>query len=162
MYRQKGAKNIVKILARHLTADLFNCKNNKLTDIDLIKDTLNDALADHNLPIIDLKVQQLSEEHYILMAILADGHITLHIYTDLKYVALDIFLCHEDAEPDILSKEIRNFFKPDKTKTTVLKRGNFGNAKDIKPKVKTKVAPLRKIHNTGAKVIRILARRNHQ
>ncbi|TYZ21719.1 S-adenosylmethionine decarboxylase family protein [Selenomonas ruminis] len=152
----------MKILARHLTADLFNCKNNKLTDIDLIKANLDDALADHNLQVIDSKIQQLSEEHYLLMAILPDGHITLHIYADLKYVALDIFLCHEDAEPDKISKEIRNFFKPDKTKTTVLKRGNFGNAKDIKPKVKTKVAPLRKIHNTGAKVIRILARRNHQ
>ncbi|MCR5438350.1 MAG: S-adenosylmethionine decarboxylase [Selenomonas sp.] len=152
----------MKILARHLTADLFNCKNNKLTDIELIKTMLDDALTDNNLKVIDTKIQQLDEDHNLLMAILPDGHITLHIYADLKYVALDIFLCQEDAEPDKLSKEIRNFFKPDKTKTTVLKRGNFGNAKEIKPKVKTKVAPLRKIHNTGAKVIRILARRNHQ
>ena len=152
----------MKILARHLTADLFNCKNNKLTDIELIKANLDDALADTDLKVIDLKIQQLNKEHSLLIAILPNGHITLHIYADLKYVALDIFLCQEDAEPDKLSKEIRNFFKPDKTKTTVLKRGNFGNAKEIKPKVKTKVAPLRKIHNTGAKVIRILARRNHQ
>ena len=152
----------MKILARHLTADLFNCKNNKLTDIELIKANLDDALADNDLKVIDLKIQQLNKEHSLLIAILPNGHITLHIYADLKYVALDIFLCQADAEPDKLSKEIRNFFKPDKTKTTVLKRGNFGNAKEIKPKVKTKVAPLRKIHNTGAKVIRILARRNHQ
>lgn len=55
---------------------------------------------------------------------------------------------------------MRNFFKPDKIKSTLLKRGNFGTPKDIRPKVKTKVAPLRKIHNTGAKVLRVLARRN--
>lgn len=152
----------MKILARHLTADLFNCKNNKLTDIELIQKKLQDALSDLGLKIVNLNVQQLAEDHYILIAILKDGHLSLHVYTDLKYVALDIFLCHENAEPDIVSNEIRNFFKPDKTKTTVLKRGDFGNAKDIKPKVKTQVAPLRKIHNTGAKVIRALARRNHQ
>lgn len=152
----------MKILARHLTADLFNCKNNKLTDIELIQKKLQDALNDFGLKIVNLTVQQLAEDHYILIAILKDGHLSLHIYTDLKYVALDIFLCHENAEPDILSNEIRNLFKPDKTKTTVLKRGDFGNAKDIKPKVKTQVAPLRKIHNTGAKVIRALARRNHR
>ncbi|SFT82636.1 S-adenosylmethionine decarboxylase [Selenomonas sp. GACV-9] len=152
----------MKILARHLTADLFNCKNNKLTDIELIQENLKDALQQSGHKIVKLDVKQLDEDHYILIAFLEDGHLSLHIYTDLKYVALDVFLCHEDAEPDQVSKEIRNFFKPDKTKTTVLKRGNFGNAKEIKPKITTKVAPLRKIHNTGAKVIRALARRNHQ
>lgn len=152
----------MKILARHLTADLFNCKNNKLTDIELIQKNLKEALNDLGLKIVNLNVQQLAEDHYVLIAILQEGHLSLHVYTDLKYVALDVFLCHENAEPDAVSKEIRNFFKPDKTKTTVLKRGDFGNAKDIKPKVKTKVAPLRKIHNTGAKMLRALARRNHQ
>ena len=152
----------MKILARHLTADLFNCKNNKLTDIELIQENLTDALARIGQQLVNLNVQQLADDHYVLIALLTDGHLSLHIYTDLKYVALDVFLCHEDAEPDLIAQEIRNFFKPDKTKTTVLKRGDFGVAKEIKPKVTTKVAPLRKIHNTGAKVIRALARRNHQ
>lgn len=96
------------------------------------------------------------------MAIFQEGHLTMDIYTDLKYVAIDIFLCRENAEPDKIARNIRSFFKPDKVKTTVLKRGNFGSAKDIRPKVRTKVAPLRRIHNTGAKVIRALARRNHK
>ena len=96
------------------------------------------------------------------MVVFGDGHLTLHVYTQLKYVAMDIFICQEDAAPDKIAQNMRAFFKPDKTKTTVLKRGNFGSAKELKPKVKTKVAPLRRIHNTGAKVIRILAHRNHQ
>ena len=33
---------------------------------------------------------------------------------------------------------------------------------EIRPKVKTHVAPLRKIHNTGAKVIKILAHRGNK
>ena len=32
----------------------------------------------------------------------------------------------------------------------------------MKPKIKSRVAPLRRIHNTGAKVIRLLARRNRK
>ena len=152
----------MKILARLMTADLFNCNNSKLTDIDLIKETLRDTLADLQLKLIDLTTEKLDEDHYIFMVIFNEGHLTLHVYTQLKYVAMDIFLCQENAEPDKLAQCMRSFFKPDKTKTTVLKRGNFGTAKELKPKVKTKVAPLRRIHNTGAKVIRILAHRNHQ
>ena len=150
----------MKILARHLTADLFNCKNNKLTDIDLIKSTLQELLAELRLTMINFAAEKINDDQFVLVAILNQGHITMHVYPELKYVAMDIFLCQENAEPDKLAQNIRTFFKPDKTKTTVLKRGNFGSAKDLKPKVKTKVAPLRRIHNTGAKVIRILAHRN--
>ena len=150
----------MKILARHLTADLFNCKNNKLTDIDLIKSTLQELLAELQLTMINFAAEKINDDQFVLVAILNQGHITMHVYPELKDVAMDIFLCRENAEPDKLAQSIRTFFKPDKTKTTVLKRGNFGSAKDLKPKVKTKVAPLRRIHNTGAKVIRILAHRN--
>ena len=150
----------MKILARHLTADLFNCKNNKLTDIDLIKSTLQELLAELQLTMINFAAEKINDDQFVLVAILNQGLITMHVYPELKYVAMDIFLCQENAEPDKLAQGIRTFFKPDKTKTTVLKRGNFGSAKDLKPKVKTKVAPLRRIHNTGAKVIRILAHRN--
>lgn len=149
----------MKILARHLTADLFNCKNSKLTDIAAIKEAVQDILRDMQLKILHLECEELSAEHLLLVAVFADGHVTMHIYPELKYVALDTFLCREEADPDTITAAMRSFFKPDKTKTTVLKRGDFGRAKELKPKVKTKVAPLRKIHNTGAKVIRILARR---
>ena len=152
----------MKILARHLTADLFNCKNSRLTDTELIKENLQDTLKDLNFRLIHLDTEPLEDCHVAIMSIFQEGHLTMDIYTDLKYVAIDIFLCRENAEPDKIARNIRSFFKPDKVKTTVLKRGNFGSAKDIRPKVRTKVAPLRRIHNTGAKVIRALARRNHK
>ena len=151
----------MKILARHLTADLFNCQNNQLTDKELILDMLKTILQDLQMQLISCVTESPDSEHDAFILLLDKGHITLHVYPQLKYVALDVFLCQEDAEPDKLGQAVRNFFKPDKTKTTVLERGDFCAPKEIKPKVKTKVAPLRKIHNTGAKVIRILARRNN-
>ncbi|MBP3781245.1 MAG: adenosylmethionine decarboxylase [Selenomonas sp.] len=151
----------MKILARHLTADLFNCQNRQLNDNELIKDMLINLIQKFDMQLIKLNMESLDDSHTVYMVVLNQGHITMHVYQELKYVSLDIFLCQENAEPDKLGQAVRNYFKPDKTKTTVLKRGDFGTAKDLKPKVKTKVAPLRKIHNTGAKVIRILARRNN-
>lgn len=150
----------MKILARHLIADLFNCKNSTLLDIETAKETIQTVLSDLSLEVKTLASEKLDDEHYTILAVFASGHLSLHIYPQLKYVALDTFICQEEADPEIISSAIRTFFKPDKTKTTVLKRGDFGIAKELKPKIKTKVAPLRKIHNTGAKVIRILARRN--
>ncbi|ERL25314.1 adenosylmethionine decarboxylase [Mitsuokella sp. oral taxon 131] len=150
----------MKILARHLTADLFNCKNSRLQDLTMIKESLQEILGKIESTLITSSVEKISEDHYAAMILFREGHITMHVYTALKYVAMDIFLCQKNAQPDNIASTLREFFKPDKIKTTLLKRGDFGSAKDIRPKVKTHVAPLRKIHNTGAKVIRALARRN--
>lgn len=149
----------VKLIARHLTVDLYNCKNSKLKDYALIKHTVGEGLDSLGFDVLELNAVQVDDSHYVLLAIMQEGHLTLHVYTDLKYVAFDVFLCEENAQPEDLSKLLRSFFQADKTKTTLLKRGDFTSTKDVRPKVKTKVAPLRKIHNTGAKVIRILARR---
>ncbi len=150
----------MKILARHLTADLFNCKNNKLMDIDAIQRQLKDVLGRTEFTLIDCISDRITQDHYAIMMLFQEGHLTVHVYTVLRYVALDIFVCREEAQPDNIASSVREFFKPDKIKTTTLKRGDFGAPKDIRPKTTTHVAPLRKIHNTGAKVIRALARRN--
>ena len=42
----------MKILARHLTADLFNCQNNQLTDKELILDMLKTILQDLQIQLV--------------------------------------------------------------------------------------------------------------
>ena len=152
----------MKVLARHLTVDFYNCKSSKLEDLQLVKDTLGEIMTGQGYGILSLSAEKIAENHFAAMLILPDGHVAVHVYADLRYVALDVFLCRENAEPEGIYRELRKFFKPDKTKSTLLRRGDFGKEKEIKPKTRTRVAPFRKIHNTGAKVIRILARRNHQ
>ncbi len=152
----------MKTLARHLTANFFNCKNSKLQDIDAILSALRDVSEHLRFTLVDSITHQLSEDHYAIMMLFHEGHLTLHVYTSLKYVALDVFLCQENACPDDVAHSMREFFKPDKIRSTLLKRGDFGTAKDIRPKTKTHLAPLRKLHNTGAKVIHVLAKRSHK
>lgn len=152
----------MKTLARHLTANFFNCKNSKLQDINAILSALRDVSEHLRFTLVDSIAHQLSEDHYAIMMLFHEGHLTLHVYTSLKYVALDVFLCQENACPDDVAHSMREFFKPDKIRSTLLKRGDFGTAKDIRPKTKTHLAPLRKLHNTGAKVIHVLAKRSHK
>lgn len=152
----------MKILARHLTADLYNCKSSTLGDKDFIQSSVKAVLDRNGYTALSDTSDKISENQFALLVLLPEGHVNIHVYAEIRYVAIDIFLCKSGAEPEQVYREIRNLFKPDKTKTTFLKRGDFGNNTDVKPKIKTRVAPLRKIHNTGAKVIRILARRNQK
>ncbi len=152
----------MKILARHLTVDLYNCKSSKLQDMEAIRDALGKAVEQQGYQNMDVMEQAADGQELFAMVSFQGGHAAVHAFAELRYVALDIFLCEENAEPEGIYRSLQKFFQPDKTKATLLKRGDFGKEREIKPKTKTSVAPLRKIHNTGAKVIRVLAHRNRQ
>ena len=146
----------MKILARQLTLDLYNCDTSRLSGVDEIKDTLTSVVG--NEPRLCSEV--IDEGHYSIIGAFAAGHIALHVYKELRYVAVDIFTCTESDEPEDLAKVIRKFFRPDKIKSTFLKRGDFGLEREIKPKIKVRVAPLRRVKNAGAKVVKKLGIRN--
>ena len=150
--------NAMKILARQLTLDLYNCDTNRLGNVDEIKETLKSTVG--NEPSLTSKF--IDENHFSIIGAFAEGHIALHIYKELRYVAVDIFTCTESDEPEELAKVLRKFFRPDKIKSTFLKRGDFGLEREIKPKIKVRVAPLRRVKNAGAKVVRKLVRRGKE
>ena len=142
----------MKILARQLTLDLYNCDTARLGNVDEIKDALNNVIG--NKP--RLISEAIDEGHCSIIGAFTEGHIALHVYKELRYVAADIFTCSESEEPEELANVISKFFKPDKIKSTFLKRGDFGLEREIKPKIKVRVAPLRRVKNAGAKVVRKL------
>ena len=148
----------MKILARQLTLDLYNCDTGRLGKFDEIKSTLRSVIG--NEP--RLTAEAVDETHYAIIGAFAEGHIALHIYRELRYVAVDIFTCADSEEPEELAKALSKFFKPDKTKSTFLKRGDFGLEREIKPKIKVRVAPLRRVKNAGAKVVKKLVRRGNE
>ena len=144
----------MKILARQLTLDLYNCDSSRLGNVEDIKDTLKSVIGSEPR----LSSEAIDEGHFSIVGAFIEGHIALHVYKDLHYVAVDIFTCADSEDPDELSKVLRKFFRPDKTKSTFLKRGDFGLEREIKPKIKVRVAPLRRVKNAGAKVVRKLVR----
>ena len=143
----------MKILSRQLTLDLYNCSEKNLSQIDELKKLLAETMG----AAPRLTADKIDGEHCAIIGAFTGGHIAVHVYGDLRYVAADIFTCAENLEPEELSKVLRKFFKPDKVKSTFLKRGDFGNS-DIKPKIKTRVAPLRKVKNA---VVKTLVRRSN-
>ena len=144
----------MKILARQLTLDLYNCNEKRFIDFSAIK-TIIAGVFGYKAKIVS---ESIDNEHSALVAAFKEGHIALHIYSALKYVAVDIFTCNESEESEELAKNLKKYFQPEKIKSTYLKRGDFGLEKDVKPKIKIRVAPLRKVRNVGAKVVQKLVK----
>ena len=69
----------MKILARHLTVDLFNCKNSKLQDSKQINEAIEGIQEEFHFTPINSCSEQLDEQHYAIMLLFREGHIVLHI-----------------------------------------------------------------------------------
>ena len=148
------------IVARHLSADMYACKANALADDQSLELSLPGLMERAGFHPASSGLQAMSEDHAAFLLLMEEGHFIVHLFRSLRYVAVDIFLCGEEAAPEKLLRSLRDFFRPEKFRTTYLKRGDFSGGQDMKPKIKTRLAPLRRIHNTGAKVIRLLAHRH--
>ena len=156
----KEEVDILKILARHLTIDMYKCKASCFGSNDELMAIVRELLQESKLEILDAVSKELPDGHIAVMVIFPEGHITVHAFPELRYVSADTFLCQQNAAPELLFAHFRKIFKPEKTKTTLLRRGDFGSVADMKPRYHTRTAPIRKIRNAGSKVIRTLTRRN--
>lgn len=148
----------MKTTARQITIDMYKCKSARFDDMEQLRNKLQELLDASGLSVLGSTVQQLPDEHLAVCVLFPEGSLTVHAFALLDYVAVDLFLCQENAAPEKYFNALHKLFKPEKTKTTQLKRGDFGAVKDLKPKTKTRIAPLRRISNTGNKVIRLLSR----
>lgn len=149
----------MKILARHLTVDMYGCKLNKLDDITYAREAISHAIELSLMTVLDINIKIIEDEQLTVLALLREGHVSIHTYPDLGYAAVDIFTCSENSRMEKIVHALRSILKPEKTKTTYLKRGDFGSVKDMKPRIKISVAPLRRIRNTGARMIGLLKKR---
>lgn len=152
----------MKILARQLTVDMYGCKTSRLSDLDFVTETIQNAIKSSGLTYLDTNIQVLENSQLTALTLLHEGHISIHTYPELGYTAVDIFICSTDNRPEKAIHVLRRFLQPEKTKTTYLKRGDFGLVKDMKPKIKISVAPFRRIRNTGARVMHLLSKKKNR
>lgn len=159
---QTRPKNFDKnFSSRQFTMDLYDCKQSLFASSQSLDDwekNLQKILSEANITVLSTTSQDLQEnkDRQSLLFLLDNGHFAIHIYHQLHYVAADLFLCEEHAKPEMILQGLRNLFKPVKVRTTYLKRGDLRN-KNIRPKIKTRTAPLRRIRNTGMTVMRLLS-----
>lgn len=148
----------MKTTARQIAIDMYKCKSDRFENIDALRDKLQEMITLSGLSVMASTMHLLPDNHMAVCLIFPEGSLTVHAFGTLDYVSVDMFLCQENAAPEKYFNALKKLFKPEKTKTTQLKRGDFGTVKDMKPKTKTRIAPLRRISNTGTKVIRLLSK----
>ncbi len=146
------------IIGRHLTIDMYGCIFESLDNIDFVKESMMTVINEANMTILDFTYHKFEPQGLTVIALLAEGHMSVHTYPKMSYIAVDIFICSDQTRPEQAVRVLKHCFKPEKTKTTNIRRGDVGSISDMKPRIKMSVTPLRRVRDTSAKVFRFLSR----
>jgi S-adenosylmethionine decarboxylase len=154
---RKGAI-VMKVIGKHLTVDMYGCSFDVLDDLDFVKNAMLTAVEEAKMTLLEFSYHKFEPQGLTALALLAESHMSIHTYPELGYAAIDVFTCGDQSRPDKAVAVLKRFLKPEKTKTTNIKRGDFGSESDMKPKTKIRIAPIRRVKNTGAKMLNFLSR----
>ena len=144
-------------IGRHTTADFYGCRREVLNDMDQLQKILSLAIHTADLRMLSIQTYQFSPEGITVLALLTDGHLGIHTYPEVGFAAIDIFTCDSSSMPEKALAVIKCELVPEKTKNTLIKRGDFGSERDMKPRTKTNSGPIRKVKDTGSKVLKFLS-----
>lgn len=146
------------IIGRHLTVDMYGCILESFDNVDFVKETLLTAVNAGNMTVIDFTCHKFEPQGLTVLALLGEGHVSIHTYPKMNYTAIDVFTYGDQSHPEQVITILKNTFRPEKIKTTTIKRGDFGSISDMKPKIKISITPMRRVRDTSAKVFRFLSR----
>jgi S-adenosylmethionine decarboxylase len=140
---------------RQIVLDLYNCDYDRLLSQEQLAGELQDVMASYQLTVLSCQTNTRGGEGLSIVALHQHGHIIIHTLPALGFASVDAFSCIDDAGINKLAFKIKRFFQAEKTKSTYLKRGDFGSLNDMKPIVRKQVKAWRRVRNTSAKVLRI-------
>jgi len=112
-------------LGRHALADLYNCKNEILNDVDKIKEVIETSCKEANLTVVKSIYHNFEPIGVSGVTILAESHITIHTWPEHNFVSIDAFTCGNNMKPSLVCHILADKFKSDKPDIKEYKRGNI-------------------------------------
>lgn len=140
-----------------IAVDMYSCGEKIISDAAAAREALRQACAENQMGLRDIVCSNNeSQSEYALIAVCERGHVALHIYPELGFVAADIFTCLPEADSAGTARRLRSLFESDKSKITLLDRGDFGTESDMKPHRRSNTRLMRRTANFGGKLKKMM------
>ncbi len=111
-------------LGQHILLDLYHCQNAD-KPWEHLKDVFYEGLQQGNFTVLNDHHHTFEPHGVSGMFILAESHLSFHIWVELGFVSLDVYWCGASCDEQKLINIITDFFKPEKLDYQFVQRGLF-------------------------------------
>jgi S-adenosylmethionine decarboxylase len=113
----------MKILGRHLLAELSGCRKQILEDLSGLEEILNEAARRSGATIVKSVFHRYNPQGLSGIVVIAESHISIHTWPEYEYAAVDCFTCGTKVDPDVALDYIRESLESASMQVRQLSRG---------------------------------------
>ena len=106
----------------HYLLECADCTPALLTDLPLLKKTLEKAAREAGATVVETVLHQFNPHGLSGVVVIAESHIAIHTWPEHGYAALDVFTCGEPEIAENITTQLLEAFKPGKHTLTRLNR----------------------------------------
>lgn len=118
-----GSKaKVMESLGKHILLDLKGCSFVD-SSIEVLHGMFSEALRSGCFTIMSQHYHQFEPHGVSGVYILAESHLSFHIWVELNFVSLDVYWCGKKCDEQILINQITKFFQPQQVYFKFLDRG---------------------------------------
>ncbi len=89
----------MKILGRHLLAELVDCDSELLVDSEKLEKAMKDAARIAGATVVDSVFHRYNPQGLSGIVVIAESHISIHTWPEYNYAAVDCFTCGSNVDP---------------------------------------------------------------
>ena len=115
---------IRKYAGIHLIADFWNGENIDNSPRKL-KEILSAAARAANSTPLKVSIHKFSPQGITGVVLLAESHLAIHAWPELRYVAIDVFTCGDKSMPYKALDYLKAVIKPERVEVREAKRGEY-------------------------------------
>jgi S-adenosylmethionine decarboxylase len=111
-------------LGQHILLDLYGCDNTDHT-WDQLNILFTHGLKEGNFTVLNSHHHQFLPHGLSGVFVLAESHLSFHIWEELKFVSLDIYWCGKKCDEQKLINIVNAYFNPSRIDFKYVERGFF-------------------------------------
>lgn len=107
----------------HLLVELQGGNAERLNDEPYLRHLIKKAVVQSGGTLLQINSHKFDPQGVTAFALLAESHISIHTWPELRYAAVDVFTCGVKMQPETCIEVIRHGISADIAKTTAVSRG---------------------------------------
>ena len=125
---------IVSAAGRHLIVDYWGCTAELLNDKDALVHIINKAAKAAGAVVMSTESHEFEGQGVTAVSILAESHISIHSWPEVRYAAVDIYTCG-DCNPLLAHEVIKKELGSERFKAIEFERGKVDSFDEIRTRL---------------------------
>ena len=113
----------MKTLGRHLIAELFDCPQEMLQDVDVVQEILVAAARVSGATVVQVAFHEFSPFGVSGVVVISESHLSIHTWPEHHFAAVDVFTCGDAMKPEMAIEYMVDCFRCQYPTVVEVKRG---------------------------------------